>query len=157
MGARLDVGAGTRPTPGYLTVDLYQADADFQCPMWDIPLGDGEADEIYCSHALEHVMYAQVTPTLREWKRLLAPGGRLTLRVPDLEWCVKTWLERHELNDFWDLAKIFGSQEHEGNIHRTGFTRESLAKFLEDAGFVIDKFDYVTACDQPTMEFICRA
>jgi predicted SAM-dependent methyltransferase len=147
---RLDIGAGTNPKAGYTSVDWYEP-AAITAPMWELPAESGSVEAIYSSHALEHICAAQVLPTLREWHRVLAPGGVLELRVPDLEWCVRHWLEHQD--DVWALAKIFGSQEHEGNIHRTGFTREGLRRLLADAGFHItsEADDWTHA--QPTLVF----
>lgn len=148
---KLDIGSGTNPMPGYVTVDPYQPDADYQAPMWDLPFDDGTVAAIYSSHALEHIMGACVVPTLAEWYRVLQPGGTLELRVPDLVWCVQNWLAH--LDDGWERAKIFGSQEHEGNVHRTGFTRAMLRGYLVGVGFRIVEEDTLWTHAQQTLAY----
>lgn len=147
---KLDIGAGHNPREGYVSVDWYET-ATIKAPMWELPVEEERVEAIYSSHSLEHICAAQVLPTLREWHRVLVLGGTLELRVPDLEWCVKHWLDYQD--DVWALAKIFGSQEHEGNVHRTGFTREGLRRLLGDAGFHItsEANDWTHA--QPTLVF----
>lgn len=153
---KLDLGCGNNKRGiDWIGVDTHEH-ADIQAPMWSVPLEDGVADEIYSSHALEHVMKAQVIPTLKEWRRLLRPGGKLTLRVPDLVWCVRNWLATGCGNG-WELDTIFGSQEHEGNIHRTGFTTPMLRFYLARAGFVITEERYIESHGQPTIEVVCHA
>jgi predicted SAM-dependent methyltransferase len=51
--------------------------------LFGIP--DEVVDALYCSHALEHMKIAQVEDTLREWNRVLKPGGLLFVSVPDLK------------------------------------------------------------------------
>lgn len=148
---KLDIGSGTNPKPGYTSVDWYET-ATIRAPMWELPVDSGSVDAVYSSHALEHIMAHQVPSALAEWYRVLRVGGTLELRVPDLAWCVRNWLDNQE--DFWALAKIFGSQEHEGNIHRTGFTREGLRRLITLAGFrIVEEADDWTHA-QPTLVYL---
>lgn len=153
---KLDLGCGNNKRGADWTgVDTHET-ADIQGPMWAVPLPDDCADELYSSHALEHVRKAQVIPTLREWRRLAAPGAILTLRVPNLEWCVKNWLETG-MGNGWELDTIFGSQEHEGNVHRTGFTAPMLRFYLQQAGWTVVRQQTIESHGQPTLELVCRA
>ena len=46
----------------------------------------GSVLEIYASHVLEHLSYVEALPrALKEWHRVLAPGGRAMISVPDFE------------------------------------------------------------------------
>ncbi len=108
---------------------------------------------IYCSHALEHIGWREVPTTLREWHRVLRVGGELVLRVPDLAWCVRHWLE--DPHDPWRLAKIVGSQEHDGNTHRCGYDAPGWRRLLEAAGFVVTKETVLWTHEQQTLEFVC--
>lgn len=121
---RLDIGSGRWPRDGYESVDLYEAEArvDHRCTMWELPIEEGTVESIWCVHALEHVPRAQVQPTLREWHRVLCPGGELFVRVPDLRWICSNFLTHP--GDAFALAAIFGAQTHEGEYHQTGFTPE---------------------------------
>ena len=153
---KLDLGCGNnKHAADWIGVDTHEQ-ADIQAPMWAVPLPDACADELYSSHALEHVMKAQVIPTLREWRRLLKRGGWLTLRVPDLAWCVRNWLATGCGNG-WELDTIFGSQEHEGNCHRTGFTLPMLRFYLSKADFRVMAATTIESHGQPTIEVVCRA
>jgi predicted SAM-dependent methyltransferase len=152
---RLDLGCGQHTRPGWVGVDTHEA-ADIAAPMWAVPLPDGCADALYSSHALEHVRKAQVIPCLREWRRLAGPGAALTLRVPDLAWCVRNWLATGGGNG-WELDTIFGSQEHAGNVHRTGFTLPMLRFYLQQAGWIVTSERLIASHGQPTIEVVCRA
>ena len=113
---------------------------------------DESVDEIYNSHLLEHLGLKEVTPTLKEWYRVLKKKGKLTINVPDMEYAAVE-LVRLALGDkpkskvFDTPAKImeiiYGNQDHEGEFHKCGFTREIIADKLMEAGFKIKKLDQV--------------
>jgi predicted SAM-dependent methyltransferase len=149
---KLDIGCGRSPKAGYIGVDIVaDTHPDIVAPMWEIPVSDNTVDEIFSTHALEHVSKNQVIPTLREWLRLLRPGGKARIEVPDLAWCCRNWLD-HRSND-WHMDTIFGNQEHEGEFHKTGFTYEIMRGYLGHAGFVLDNFSVIQSHGQDTLVF----
>jgi len=119
--------------------------------MWALPFGDNAVGRIYSSHALEHVALGQVVPTLAEWRRVIKPGGKIIIRVPDLEWCVRFWLNTK--GNGWDMALLFGHQAHEGEFHKTGFTYELMLGYLNAAGLRLDKFERIQTHKQMTLSF----
>jgi len=151
--SKLDIGCGKWPKEGYTGVDLYvDHPGVLKLSMWNLqPIGDNTITEIYSSHALEHVPKAMVVPTLMEWYRVMMPEGRLELRVPNLEWCVRSWLE-HKTNDWW-LDTIFGNQNHIGEFHKTGFTAEMMIEYLKAAGFQDIVSQVIWTHDQETLLF----
>lgn len=132
---RLDVGSGPEPKEGFTGVDLYaEGEGIVKAPMGELPYESESVDEIYCSHALEHVGKYEVTPILREWWRVLKWDGKLTIEVPDFEWVCKNWLI-HKTND-WHMDAVFGDQTTPGQYHKTGFTRPIMYEYLTAAGFI---------------------
>lgn len=131
---RLDIGSGDNPLEGFTGVDLYsEAEGIVNAPMNALPYPDESVDEIYSSHALEHVGKYEVVPTLHEWWRVMKWNARLTIEVPDLAWVCKNWLSR--LTNDWHMDAIFGDQSTPGQYHKTGFTRPIMYHYLEEAGF----------------------
>ncbi len=152
---RLDIGCGTNPMEGFTGVDRYVVmDGIVNADMWDLPYPDDSIDEIYSSHALEHVEKGMIESTLREWRRVLKPGAAALILVPDLEWCCRNWLE-HKTNDWW-MDTIFGNQTHAGEFHKTGFTNEIMFKYLGNAGFKEAKYGEKTDHEQNTLWFVVR-
>ena len=149
----LDVGCGVNVRPGFTGIDAYvQGDNIVNAQMWDLPYKDNTVDEIYCSHALEHVPKRAVGACLHEFWRVMKPGALLTILVPDLEWCCRAWLE-HKSND-WFMDIIFGNQDHQGEFHLTGFNQRIMVGYLEAAGFKGDlRFGDVNSHDQKTLVF----
>lgn len=130
-------------------VDKFVQDPKIQ--NWDATVLDevepNSCDTLYSSHLLEHFPHTQTLSILKVWKNKLKTGGELILNVPDLDWaCLQIlrygsgqkldgyyhqWQGEHGL-----LSVVFGSQSHEGEFHKAGFTKQSLTELLEDAGFV---------------------
>lgn len=91
MTRLLHAGCGTQPLPEWFApVEEVRLDADPACNP-DIvgsivDIGDiGEFDVVYCCHTLEHVYPHEVPKVLDGFHRVLKPGGRAIIIVPDLE------------------------------------------------------------------------
>jgi predicted SAM-dependent methyltransferase len=101
--------------------------------------GSGTVAEIYASHVLEHLGYLEELPrTLREFHRVLAPGGRLRASVPDLDILCGLFAdpaagfdERVHL-----MRMMFGGQQYPADFHKVGLNEEFLRDYLRAAGFV---------------------
>ena len=124
----LDVGAGSCPYRAnfahceYRTQDFAAlrgdqlrhgdyGNIDYVCDAADIPVADGGFDVVLCTEMLEHVPFPD--RVVREFARILRPGGRLILTAP------------------------LGSGLHQEPYHYYGgFTPFWYDKFLGEAGFV---------------------
>lgn len=100
---------------------------------------DGTFAEVYASHVLEHFDYKEgLVAALREWHRVLAPGGTLRLSVPDLDILAHLLLQRHKLDvnqRFHVMRMIFGGHVDAYDYHLVGLNQEFLAGFLQAVGF----------------------
>ena len=139
---KLDIGAGGYSTDKtFLSVDLFTK-ADINAPMAELPLPRNSVDVIHASQCLEHIGKFDVVPTLKEWRRVLKPGGIAQIFVPDLEWVCWWWLTHQTVS--WDLDVLFGNQKHEGEYHKTGFTPKILKDYVDAAGgFTVTRIEYV--------------
>lgn len=108
-------------------------------------LPDAAAAEVYISHTLEHLGYQrELSAALGGMHRILRPGGRLMISVPDLD--VLCRLMIHEQADtalrFHVMRMMFGGQSDEWDFHKVGFTADLLAEYLGQAGFTdIERVD----------------
>jgi SAM-dependent methyltransferase len=99
------------------------ADLRLVAPDGTLPLGHGEADLVWCSEVLEHV--ADTIGLLTEVRRVLRPGGRLLLTVPDHGRLKRTLIA---------LAHFDAHFDPQGQ-HLRFYTRRSLTRALRATGF----------------------
>lgn len=96
--------------------------------------------ELYASHVLEHFDHrGKVVLVLKEWRRVLKPGGKLYVSVPDLDKIAELFLTRHKYSfqdRKWLIRMIFGGHINKFDYHYSGFNREILEDYLKKAGFV---------------------
>lgn len=148
---KLDVGCGRfKRDETYIGVDPFMG-GDVTAPMWALPFGDSEADEIFTSHAMEHITKHDVPKTLLEFKRVIKPGRLIIIEVPDLVWCCQQWLSMQS-ND-WYMDILFGMQNWPGEEHRTGYTPGLMASYMLHAGLTLISFTTVESHGQPTLRF----
>jgi ubiquinone/menaquinone biosynthesis C-methylase UbiE len=138
---RLNLGAGNDIRNGWCNVDLQAGDGvDLVCDVSHLPFADKSIEKIYASDVLEHIMYAKVPGTLKEWYRVLAPKSTITIKVPSLS-TIATNYVRHEINTKEFVRLVYGGQQ-EGeiaNAHKSGFDPQYLSLLMKRAGFEITK------------------
>lgn len=113
---------------------------------------DNTFDEIYASHVVEHFDYfGELEHTLREWKRVLVPNGRLAISVPDLDILARLFVQTDALsfNDrFLIMRMMFGGHVNEYDHHKAGLSQDLLTGFLMLAGFAgIERVAAFGICD----------
>lgn len=99
---------------------------------------DGSVLEIYASHVLEHLGYQHDLPAaVREFHRVLTPGGLLRASVPDLTTLCSLFMDASLSADERShvMRLMFGGQVAPSDFHRVGLYDELLARFLRAAGF----------------------
>lgn len=139
---KLNIGAGHRRIEGYTGVDITQRPgADIIAPAHEIPLPDGCAEEVMAIHLLEHLFPWDALTAVREWHRLLKPGGVLILELPNLRKCCENIVsgrtEGGKHPNQLGMWGIYGDDRAEDPfmLHRWGFTPETLADLLKQGGF----------------------
>jgi predicted SAM-dependent methyltransferase len=136
---KLHIGARIRAT-GWKTFDIDpgpEVDYVGDCKSLS-PISDASVETIYASHVLEHVPYRDLETTLKEWFRVMQPGGTVMIAVPDFETLARLFLHPQvALPDRIHLMQmVFGAQVDPHDFHYVGFDTEMLAYALRVAGFV---------------------
>lgn len=144
---RLNLGCGDKILPGYVNVDVVESRAgmkpDVVCDLHDlVPFDDATVDEILCVHVIEHFWRWEVRDVLKEWMRVLKPGGRMILECPNLLTACRTFLEdparysREDAEGQKTMWVFYGDPQWKDPlmIHRWGYTPESLAELLREVG-----------------------
>lgn len=159
-GRRLEIGPGRARIPGFETLDVVPGrHVDHVADARTLPLEDGAFDLIYASHVIEHVPWYQTVDTLREWRRVLAPGGEIEIWTVDAAKVAHAILAAERDPDFdatqcdgwtrynpdrnpflWAAGRMFAYSKRgradDPNWHRALFTPRWLRSALELAGFV---------------------
>jgi len=141
MGRKLHIGGKVR-TEGWEVLDAVAGAAvdHVQDARNLAAFGDGTFEQIYASHVVEHFDYNQeLVLTLREWCRVLVPGGLLYVSVPDLDVLARLFLDRKGLtvaDRHLVMRMIFGGHTDPHDYHLVGLNDEFLYGYLVNGGFV---------------------
>lgn len=132
---RLDIDENANPDIVNSIIDMKDVESE-------------SVDSVYSSHNLEHLYPHEVVIALREFLRVLKPGGFCLLSAPDIEVAAK-FIAEGKINEpvyispagpVSPLDMIYGFRPslENGNTfmaHKTGFTLESLGREFFAAGF----------------------
>lgn len=134
---KLHLGCGPRYIPGFVHVDAQAAPhVDIVGPVERLPMGDNSVSLIYASHVLEHFGRLEYKAVLKEWFRVLKPGGILRLSVPDFAACAAIYYESGLADGLSGLVGlIVGGQRNEHDFHKMIFDEDFLRRELLDTGF----------------------
>lgn len=139
---KLNLGCGDQRIPGCTNVDLRPEVADVVADVSDLPFGDGQASDILAFDILEHFPAARIGEVLAEWRRVMAGGGMLTVRVPNMVALAHALVDRNFAADVL-IRNVYGGHrwgpDGAWDAHHWGWTPETLSRDLAAAGF--DVFD----------------
>ncbi len=87
---------GKIPVIGRLAPVKFPASVRFGDIRKGLPVSDGSADGVYCSHVLEHLALEDFRKALKNTFRIVRPGGTFRLVLPDLKLLAKEYLASSE-------------------------------------------------------------
>ena len=101
---------------------------------------DSTFTDIYASHIVEHLDYAksELLDALKEWRRVLVPGGKVYVSVPNMDVLCRLFLDRVKLNvadRFFVMRMMFGGHIDRYDYHVVGLNQDFLSEFLAKAGY----------------------
>lgn len=140
---KLNLGCGGVYLPGYVNIDKVawgSREPDLIADVLDLNMyDDGTVDHIHNYGLLEHIPPWNTMRALREWARVLRPGGTIHIEVPDLIFILEGW-KSGALEEYLALNYIYGANKsankvYEDQHHLTGFTYSRLASMMSQAGF----------------------
>lgn len=106
---RIELGSGPHGQPNFFHIDAVKVgNVDYQADIRNLHfLLEGEVDELYSAHAVEHISYTEIEQVLCEWYRVLKSGGKLTIKMPDLDFLCRAYVEgTHSAEE--TMIAIFG-------------------------------------------------
>ena len=96
---------------------------------------DNSVDLIYASHVIEYFDRDEVNYILQEWYRVLKPGGKIRVAVPDFMKLIWVYQDTKDLNRI--LGPLFGKMPMSDQTiyHKTVYDFNSLKELLKSLGF----------------------
>lgn len=146
---KLHLGCWHRNFPGFTNVDICDLPhIHYNSSIDKLPfIEDASVEYIYCSHALEYYDRFQAIGVLKEWYRVLKPGGMLRVAVPDFDKLLLVYSQTKDLKSI--LGPLFGRMTIEGKsdnnfiYHKTVYNFNLLKDLLQDTGFLnIELYDW---------------
>ena len=149
MAKTLEIGPGQWKLEGADLLDSEPRDDLTYQATWGehpLPIPDALYDDVFASHVLEHVPWMHTKAALQEVLRILKPGGKLEVWVPDFKFIVENYRQQ-KCGDGWRVhnpqanymkwvnGRIFTRGPGLENFHRAVFDEEYLRWCLYDAGF----------------------
>ena len=160
----LDIGAGDTRRRGWVTLDITNG-----CDLfWDLrrglPFPDNSVRRAYSSHLFEHMDYNAGQDLFEEVRRVLVPGGELSVCVPNARLYIDAYLGISTLSSdhsFWEPAlssktgiALVNYIAYMGGEHKCLFDIDSLLERLQGAGFVdVQKRSFDASIDLPERSF----
>lgn len=149
---KMNLGCSSRPLPTYVNVDVQEKfHPDVVCNVESLGFAaNNEFDLIRASHVLEHFELKDCKMVLREWWRVLKPGGYLVVCVPyyeALSWRTVLWpaglaLDERTMLNGW-INGLFALDLPPEYRHKIVFSEASLTGLLHECGFrVVAKLNY---------------
>ena len=129
---RLHLGCGSNILPDFFNIDIQDfSGIDEVALVFPLKFKTNSFDVVYASHLLEHLKGDKLE-ILKEWTRVLKPGGILRLSVPDFEKIIKIYLQHKDIELINNL--FFGRQDKLEHYHRELFDYEKLKNLMLNAG-----------------------
>ena len=163
-GAKLDICGGRNPwKPGeFLNVDIVPLPQ--VALMFDIrtrfPIPDGVIAEIFSAATLEHFREQDNLHILREFYRILQPGGLLQISTPDIEAIARGLLAGDDLNliNQHFFGKFKGDITEDYDLHRWMYPASKMIEVLQGIGFVdVKQIPNTTGLHDPKYNYLIRA
>jgi predicted SAM-dependent methyltransferase len=141
---RLNLGCGDKLWPGFINVDFSDNHSgmkpDVECDITKLTFPDDYADEIHAIHVIEHLDRPGIYEVLREWRRVLKPGGKLVIECPCLD-KIRVHLYRMPPKDIHfirlTMVGLYGEywRGDDRMMHRWCYSAHELVNILNRAEF----------------------
>jgi radical SAM superfamily enzyme YgiQ (UPF0313 family)/predicted SAM-dependent methyltransferase len=140
----IEIGSGKKPKPGFIHVDIAKLPGvNVVSTAWSLPFATGSVGQIYSRHCLEHLTLDQFLTALKEFRRVLAPEGKMEMILPDLAYHFRQYFMKGKsplsgqdvTNRHHALFSIYGWQKSPYDFHKWGYDEEYLRELIAEAGF----------------------
>lgn len=166
---KVQLGSGSNLMPGWLNTEgfdptsfTHALDVSTACVYLNVcetfPFADHSIDYIFHEHVMEHLTYPDAQSMLRECYRVLQPGGKIRIAMPDFAYFLRLYFEdgSGEKSAFLDEYIRFNSSVWSTDLahvrhnkavfvinhalrawgHRFLYDEKTLSAAMAEAGFV---------------------
>lgn len=143
---KLNLGSGNNRIDGFISVDLYDEEADVRADITELPYEANSVDEIVCYQVVEHVPYNKSEQMFEEMCRVLKPSGTAIIETPDVDIVCQKILEEGlqpkwiyslvgEYYRPWDKDRYEDWEHNAASIHRNPWNFNRIKEIATRAGF----------------------
>jgi ubiquinone/menaquinone biosynthesis C-methylase UbiE len=140
---KLNLCSGGKPFPDFTNVDFCEpADVvhDLTKPL---PFEDDSAEKIVCIHGIEHFYRYDVDGIVKDWVRVLKPGGVLIIECPCLDKVLEIFDHHIRAKTNIDMRMtmwaLYGDPRYNepGMVHRWCYSKWEMRAMLENFGLEV--------------------
>ena len=129
----LHIGCGDNVLPKpFINIDSRKKRGVLNLKAYPLKFKDNSFDLVYASHILEHFNKVKVLKVLKEWVRVLKPGGILRISVPSFDNLSLIYKIDKNIDNI--SGPLMGGQTYKDNFHYEIFNQKKLIKLLTNAG-----------------------
>jgi predicted SAM-dependent methyltransferase len=146
---KLHLGCGGVRWLDFINIDLHPHDetkqddsrdgcfADVFADMRNLGLPDESIDEIFTSHTIDHFTRWEAIDMLRDWFRMLKPGGLIVIEAADFNRCIFWLFHPNGRNRQLARNQFYGNQwdRIDYETHRYVWSARELRSVLREIGF----------------------
>ncbi len=146
---KLHLGCGGEKWKDFLNVDLNPAKpgekdssrngcvAEVFADMRNLGLPDNCVDEIFTSHTIDHFTRWEGLDMIKDWLRMLKPGGRIVMEAADFRRCILWLFHPSKRKRYLARTQFYGNQwdRIEYETHRYLWSSNELRNELLKLGF----------------------
>lgn len=154
-GIKLHLGCGDYWLDGYINIDqaIYGGTDLILDIREKLPFQDSVVEVIEAHDVLEHFNKYELDRMLPDWKRLLIPGGKVVITVPDLD----EYITMYNSDRDKAMLHIYGIDDSPG--HKWGYTQNTLKELFEKYGFkdvIVEKTIVEWRPEELKLRLICQ-
>lgn len=129
----LHIGCGDNVLPKpFINLDHRKKKGVTQGKAYPLKYKSNMFDLVYASHVLEHFKKKDVLKVLKDWVRVLIPGGTLRISVPCFENLTKIYKIDKNIDNI--IGPLMGGQTYNTNFHYNVFNKIKLSSLMMQAG-----------------------
>lgn len=145
---KLNLGCAKDIKEGYINIDVYDHPLVKKADVRDLSFVENESvEEIYAKDILEHMSYTDGEKALKEWARVLKPGGKIFIQTINLEKQIEAYQRGiWSINNFNYMLFAGVNWVNESpkceDFHKCAYDTKSIQFLLEKNNINIENIEY---------------